>query len=99
MFCKMQKSVLNPKQVRAVTHILESNSVEKAAKKAGVSRSTIYNWMRDPGFKEQLERERRAVFEEGLNALKMAAAKAARTQIITPVTRCRNHSATAVLKY
>lgn len=77
----MRKSDLNPKQYKAVSYILESNSIEKAAKKAGVSRSTIYNWMRDPGFKEQLERERRAVFEGGLNALKMATAKAARTLI------------------
>jgi transposase len=84
----MRKSALNPKQYKALSYILESNSVEKAAQKAGVSRSTIYNWMRDPRFKEQLEREKRAVFEEGLNALKMATAKAARTLI--ELLECRD---------
>lgn len=55
--------------------------MELVAKKAGVSRGTIYNWLKDERFKARLEQERQRLFEEGLNAIKAAALKAAQTLI------------------
>lgn len=66
-------------QQRAITCLLQSNSVEEAAKKARISRSTIYKWQNNIHFKEILEKERKAVFDEGLNALKQATSKAVKT--------------------
>jgi len=77
----MEKTKLTSNQLRTITCILESNSIEAAAKKAKVSRASVYNWLRDNFFKARLERERKALFEEGLNALKGATAKAAETLI------------------
>lgn len=77
----MKKTALTSRQLKVITYILESNSIEEAAKKAKVSRSTIYNWLKDNRFKQQLEKERKALFNEGLNALKAATSKAAKTLI------------------
>lgn len=77
----MKENTLTQKQQKAIKAILEANSIEEAAKKARISRTSIYNWLKDEYFKECLERERKALFEEGLSALKGAAAKAAKTLI------------------
>ena len=86
----MKKTALTSRKLRAISCILENNSIEDAAKKAGVSRSTLYNWLNDSQFKTRLERERRAVFEEGLNALKTATSKAAKTLI--ELLNCRDRN-------
>ena len=77
----MRENALTQNQQKAIRAILEANSIEEAAKKARISRTSIYNWLKDEYFKECLERERKTLFEEGLNALKGATAKAAETLI------------------
>jgi predicted DNA-binding protein YlxM (UPF0122 family) len=77
----MKKSALSSRQMRTITCILENNSIEEAAKKASVSRSTIYNWLRQDHFKDRLEQERKALFDEGLSTLKGATAKAAKKMV------------------
>ena len=86
----MRENTLTQNQQKAIRAILEANSIEEAAKKARISRSTIYNWLKDEHFKECLERERKALFEEGLSALKGAAAKAAKTLIELLESKDRN---------
>ena len=77
----MKKSALTSRQLRAITCILDNSSIEESAKKAGVSRSTLYNWLNDSQFRRQLKKEREAIFEKGLNALKAATSKAANALI------------------
>lgn len=77
----MEKRELTSKQRKAIKYILENNSIEEAAREAKISRGSIYNWLKDEHFKERLERERTILFEEGLNALKGATTKAAKTLI------------------
>ena len=77
----MEKNNLNQKQLRAITCILETDSIEEAAKKARVGRDSIYRWLREDNFKTRLEDERRTIFEDGLNALRMATSKAAKKMI------------------
>jgi molybdenum-dependent DNA-binding transcriptional regulator ModE len=77
----MKGNTLTQKQQKAIKAILETNSIEEAAKKASFSRTSIYNWLKDKDFKECLERERKVLFEEGLSALKGATAKAAKTLV------------------
>ena len=86
----MRKNKITQNQQKAIRAILEANSIEEAAKKAKISRSTIYNWFKDEHFKECLERERKALFEEGLSVLKGAAAKAAKTLIELLESKDRN---------
>ena len=77
----MRKNELTANQLRAITYILENNSIEETARRTKVSRGTIYNWLKQDLFKARLEQERKTLFEEGLNALKGATAKAAKTLI------------------
>lgn len=86
----MSKNTLTQNQQKAIRAILEANSIEEAAKKVKISRGTIYNWFKDVHFKECLERERKALFEEGLSVLKGAAAKAAKTLIELLESKDRN---------
>lgn len=77
----MEKKELSSSQLRAIISILETNSIEDASRKARISKGTIYNWLKDRNFKDRLERERDAVYKEGLDSLKGATAKAAKTLI------------------
>ena len=72
----MKKSELSATQLKAIRCILESNSIEEAARKAKVSRGTIYNWMKEEIFHECLMKERNAIFTETLDLLKQASRKA-----------------------
>lgn len=45
---------LTTKQMAAVTALLTKGDAAKAAAAAGVSRQTLYRWMRDPAFAEAL---------------------------------------------
>jgi len=78
----MKESKLSARQIKAITGILGNDSIEDAARKAGVSRSTIYNWLKQDCFIRRIDQERKILFEEGLNALKSATSKAARTLIL-----------------
>lgn len=77
----MEKANLNPNQLRAISCILESSSIEEAAKKAKISRTTIYLWLKDETFKARLEKERDILFYEHLNLLRQAAGKATKVLI------------------
>ncbi|MFW6131528.1 MAG: phBC6A51 family helix-turn-helix protein [Candidatus Aminicenantaceae bacterium] len=77
----MKKYELTDIQLKAITFILNYSSIDKAAKKAGISRSTIYKWLKDDIFRERLEEERKNIFEEGLNSIKAATLKATHTLI------------------
>jgi len=77
----MKKEGLTSTQLRAISCILESNSIEEAAKKAKVSRGSIYIWLKDVNFRERLHQERDALFSESLELLKQATGKAVKELI------------------
>ena len=66
------------RQGRAVLALVEAPTVEDAAQRAGVSRSILYVWLRDEGFKARLDAARAELFHEGLDALRGTMGKAAR---------------------
>ena len=45
---------LSPEQRKAIYALLSSGNVKAAAKAAGVSRDSIYRWMKEPAFKAEL---------------------------------------------
>ena len=46
---------LNPEQLEAITALLERATIKEAAADAGVSRGTIYRWLKLPAFREALK--------------------------------------------
>ncbi len=58
------------KQERAILAVLESRSIEEACRKAGISKSLYYGWLRDdPGFADALRSRRDAAGAEALERL------------------------------
>jgi len=84
----MEKTKLTSNQIRTISCILESSSIEEAAKKAKVSRASIYNWLKDEDFREKLKKERNTLFCESLDLLKQATGKAVKELI--DLLRSRN---------
>jgi hypothetical protein len=78
---KNDVDILTLAQLRTISCLLESNSIEDAAQNAGVSRGTIYNWLKDPSFKKRLRSERDTLFAESLDLLRQASGTAVRTLV------------------
>jgi len=72
---------LTTAKLRAISFLLQCESVEEAARRAKVGRSSLYEWMKTPLFQRRLQEGRETLFYEGLDQLKGAMAKAARTLI------------------
>ncbi len=49
---------LTPRQREALPHVLAPGSVSQKARNAGISRKTLYRWMRDSDFRFRLEQAR-----------------------------------------
>lgn len=64
---------LSAKQLKGIAAILAESSMERAAEKAGVNRTTLYRWLEIPAFRTELEREQRAAFSGALARLQGAA--------------------------
>ncbi|MCM8778667.1 MAG: phBC6A51 family helix-turn-helix protein [Candidatus Omnitrophica bacterium] len=67
---------LTNRQLMAISHIINSASIEEASSKAKVSRSTLYKWLKDENFKVELKRQRDEVIRSALDRLKGAITKA-----------------------
>jgi len=67
---------LTRRQLRAVSAILEAPNMEAAARRARVGRTTLYTWLRDPTFRDELSRRQAEVFDTALARLKCLAGDA-----------------------
>jgi len=65
-----QNGTLSRKQLRAIAAILDSPSMDAAAKHARVGRTTLYTWLRDAAFRGELTRRQAEVFDTALSRLK-----------------------------
>jgi transposase-like protein len=63
-------STLTPRQSRAIECLLTADSVTEAARQAGVGRTTLYAWMKEPRFQAALAESRRAGHHARLNQLR-----------------------------
>lgn len=61
---------LTPRQQRAIACLLESPTIEAASKNAGVSRSTLHEWLKIPAFQEELEQAKRSQFQAAVGQLR-----------------------------
>ena len=67
---------LTERQLKAVPHIIGSPTYSKAAKKAGVSQKTLYEWLKIPEFKQELTEQRKQIADEAFCALEQSLTKA-----------------------
>lgn len=61
---------LTPRQQRAIACLLSSPTIEAASKNAGVSRSTLHEWLKIPAFQEELEQAKRSQFQAAVGQLR-----------------------------
>ena len=63
---------LDEKRTLALMSLLAGNTRAEAAEIAGVTETSIYNWLAEPGFAIALKKAREAVFADALDGLKAA---------------------------
>ena len=73
----MKTRGLTARQHKAILALCETPTKEAAARAAGVSRTALYEWLRDEDFKAELKRVRAELYAEGLGVLKASTSKAA----------------------
>lgn len=67
---------LKGKRRAVVLALATTRTLSAASREAGVSRSTIYSWMQEPGFREAVGQMRHRFFEEAAELLLAGQAKA-----------------------
>ena len=68
---------LTERQKKAIPYLVASPTYEEGRKKAKVSKNALYEWLKNPAFKEVLQKQRDTVITEALEALKGNMTKAA----------------------
>jgi len=61
---------LTHRQLQAIAAILDTESMEAAARLAHVGRTTLYAWLREPAFRAELKRRQNEIFDAALARLK-----------------------------
>ena len=56
--------------------LIETSSIREAAKVSGISEATVYNYLRDPEFKNEYRNARRATVESAISKMQNAASEA-----------------------
>jgi transposase len=72
---------LTSKQKRALPYLLEARSIEEGCKRAGVSKATVYEWLKDDVFRNELKRQRNSIIDSAVDILKANIAKATGTLV------------------
>lgn len=65
----------------AILALIECETREEAAKKAGISRTTLWRWMADPEFDKQYKEARRVMMQQNIASLQRATDAASKTLI------------------
>jgi Helix-turn-helix of insertion element transposase len=72
---------LTSKQKRALPYLLEARSIEEGCKRAGVSKATVYEWLKNDVFRNELKRQRNLIIDSAVDTLKANIAKATETLV------------------
>ena len=71
-----EKSELTPRQIKAIPVIVASPTCSEGCKKAKLNRTTFYEWLKEPEFKTELDRQRDEVAAEAFGVLSQGLTKA-----------------------
>ena len=72
---------LTDKQRRVIPYLLTSPSTEEACRRARINKTTVYEWLKDEAFRQELKRQRAAAIEQALDSLKANLTKATETLV------------------
>ena len=75
------KETLTDRQLRVIPFLLEAPSIEKGCKRARVGKATVYGWLKEKAFKEELRSQREEVVKGALDTLMANVAKATETLV------------------
>ena len=75
------KEILTEKQRRAIPFLLAAPSIEEGCRQARVSKATVYGWLKEEAFREEIRRQREEVVRAALDTLKANTAKATETLV------------------
>jgi hypothetical protein len=62
---------LNPRQRKAILHLISARTVKQAAKEGKIRLATLYRWMKCPIFRAELERLRSEIVSDTVAQLKV----------------------------
>ena len=82
--------------------LLHSPDVSKAAEKAKVSRATVYRWLADADFAEELKQKRNAMLDSAIEGIKSHSGRAAdvlAAMLVSSDERLRRMAAKDLLDY
>jgi len=75
------ESPLTPRQAKFLPILLASPTYTAACQAGRVSRDTLYEWLRDPVFKAELERQRDELVAQGFALLSQSVCRAVETLV------------------
>ena len=70
------KEQLSDKQLRAIPFLLAAASIEEGCKQAKVGKATVYEWLKNETFRDELRRHREDIVTGALETLKANVSKA-----------------------
>lgn len=75
------KNRLTDRQLKAIPIIVACPTYSEACKKAQLNRTTFYEWLKDPDFKAELDRQRNQIASEAFGVLSQSLTKAVETLV------------------
>lgn len=67
---------LSNKQISAIAIVITSSSVDEGVRNAGVPRSTFYDWLKNPAFRAEMDRQEKELSDFTFRVLKSHARRA-----------------------
>ena len=72
---------LTARQTRVIPYLLDASSIEEGCKRARVSKVTVYAWLKQENFRQELKRQRDELIRGALDSLKTNVSKATKTLV------------------
>jgi hypothetical protein len=76
-----KKPQLTDRQLKAIPVIVTSSTYTEGCEKAKLNRTTFYEWLKNPEFKTELDRQRQEIAEEAFGILSQSLTKAVETLV------------------
>ena len=70
---------LSLRQLRTIPYLIAAPSIEEGCKRSKVSKATVYAWLKEAAFKEELRRQRNEISKAALERMKAGMARATDT--------------------
>src|SRR5262249_48426253 len=76
-----ESKTLTTRQVQVIPYLLGAPSFEEGCKRARVSKVTVYGWLKEEFFRQELKRQRDELIDRALDSLKANVSKATETLV------------------